>query len=117
MIFNYDYGNCAFVHNICRSQPVFPDWMHDTSKSLSLEFFINPRCPPSVVPAKATTNGVRPGEETITPEREALVVVPGTDISKAGEHLSTVEVELGNEPDFSLRVTRESEEANVSSRG
>ena len=42
VIFNYGYGCCAFAHNICGSQPVVPDEMPDTSKPLSLEFFINP---------------------------------------------------------------------------
>ena len=36
------------------------------------------------------------------------------DISEAGEHLSTVEVRLSNEPDYSARVTGESEEPDVS---
>ena len=45
VIFNYGYGCCALAHNICGSQPVVPDGMPDTSKSLSPEFFINPRCP------------------------------------------------------------------------
>ena len=39
VIFNYGYGCCAFAHNICGSQPEFPDGMPDTSKLLSLEFF------------------------------------------------------------------------------
>ena len=42
VIFNYGYGCCAFAHNICGSQPEVPDGMRDTSKPLSLEFFINP---------------------------------------------------------------------------
>ena len=42
MIFNYGYGCCAFADNTCGSQPVVPDGMPDTSKPLSLEFFINP---------------------------------------------------------------------------
>ena len=53
----------------------------------------------------------------ITLEREAPLAVPRIDISEAGEHLSTAEVGLGNEPDFSLKVTEESEEANVSGGG
>ena len=39
VIFNYEYGYCAFVHNICGSQPKVPDGMPDTSKLLSSEFF------------------------------------------------------------------------------
>ena len=45
VIFKYGYGCCAFAYNICGSQPKVPDGMPDTSKPLSLEFFINPRCP------------------------------------------------------------------------
>ena len=75
--------------------------MSDTSKSLSLEFFINPRCPPGVVPAEAASIDVCPGEATNAPEREAPAAVLKTDNSDAGEHLSTAEVGLGNELDFS----------------
>ena len=42
VIFNYGYGCCAFTHNICGSQPVVQDGMPNISRSLSLEFFINP---------------------------------------------------------------------------
>ena len=42
VIFNYGYCCCAFAHNICGSQPEFPDGMLDTSKLLPLDFFINP---------------------------------------------------------------------------
>ena len=45
VIFNYGYDCCAFAHNIFGSQPVVLEGMPDTSKSLSLEFFINPRSP------------------------------------------------------------------------
>ena len=37
----------------------------------------------------------------ITSERKVPTTVLETDINEAGEHLSTVEVRLGNEPDFS----------------
>ena len=47
VIFNYGYGCCAFAHNICGSEPMIPAEMPDTIKPLPLEFFINPRCPPS----------------------------------------------------------------------
>ena len=50
-------------------------------------------------------------------EREAPVAVPKTYSSEAGEHLFAAEVGLGNEPDFSLKVIGESEEANVSGGG
>ena len=114
VIFNYGYGCCAFAHNICGSQPVVLDGMSDMSKPLSLEFFINPRCPSGVVPAEAATIDVRSGEAMIASEREVPVVVLERDIIEAGEHLSAVEVGLGNEPDSSARVTGESEESDVS---
>ena len=37
-------------------------------------------------------------------EREVPAVVLETDVSKAGKHLSTAEVGLGNKPDFFTRV-------------
>ena len=116
MIFNYGYGCCAFAHNICGSQPVVPDRMPDTSKSLTLEFFINPRCPLGAVPAIVATINVRSGEAMIASEREFLAAILEVDISEAGEHLPATEVGRGNEPDSSLRVTRESEEPDVSGR-
>ena len=45
VIFNYGYGYCAFVHNICGSKPLIPVGMPDTSKPLPPEFFINPMPP------------------------------------------------------------------------
>ena len=101
MIFNYGYGCCAFAHNICGRQPVVLDGMSDMSKPLTPGFFINPRCPPGVVPVEASTINVLLGEAMITPEREVPIAILETDISKAGEHLSTIEVGPGNEPDFS----------------
>ena len=93
-----------------------PDGMPNTSKPLSLEFFINPRCPRGVVPAESATIDVGSGEAMIALEREVLVAVLEADISEAGEHLYAAEIRLGNEPDSSARVTRESEEPDVSSR-
>ena len=114
MIFNYSYGCCAFVHNICGSQLVVPNRMPDMSKSLSREFFINPRCPPSVVPTEAATINVRSGEAMIVSKREVpAAVLDEADISEVGEHLSAAEVGLGNEPDSSAIVTGESEEPDV----
>ena len=49
VIFNYSYGCYAFVHNICGSKPGIPDGMLNMSKPLPPNFFINPRCPSSVV--------------------------------------------------------------------
>ena len=100
VIFNYGFGCCAFAHNICESQSEVPDGMPDTSKPLSPEFFIKPRCPPGAVLAEAASIDVRPSEATNVPEREAPAVVLETDNSEASEHLSTAEVRPGNEPIF-----------------
>ena len=79
VIFNYEYGCCAFAHNICESQPEVPDGMLDTSKSLSPEFFINPQCPSGAVPAKAASIDVCPGEVVNALEKEAFAAVLETD--------------------------------------
>ena len=42
VIFNYGYGCYAFAHNICRSEPLIPAGMPDTSTPLTPEFFVNP---------------------------------------------------------------------------
>ena len=81
MIFNYGYGCSAFAHNICGNQLVVLDGMSNTSKPLSPEFFINPRCPPGVVPAEAATIDVRSGEVMITLKMEVPPVVLEVDIS------------------------------------
>ena len=47
--FNYGYGCCAFEHNIYGSKLGIPNVTSGTSQPLSLEFFVNPRCPPDVV--------------------------------------------------------------------
>ena len=54
--------------------------MPDTSKSLSPEFFINPRCLPGVVPVESATIVVRSGEAMIASEREVLAAVLEADI-------------------------------------
>ena len=78
------------------------------SKSLSLEFFINPRCPLGVVPAETISIDVRPGKVTNVPEREAPVAVLNRSISLP-PRLSRVKSLL-----TPLRVTRESEDHGVS---
>ena len=50
-LFNYGYGCCVFKHNIWGSKPQISDGMSDPSVPLTPEFFANPRCPPSIVPA------------------------------------------------------------------
>ena len=47
-LFNYGYGCCVFTHNICGSKPQILDGMPNPSVPHTLEFFANPRCPPSV---------------------------------------------------------------------
>ena len=56
-IFNYGYGCCAFMHNICGSKPKIPNGMPGMSKPLTPEFFVNPRWPPIAIPTEA---GVAP---------------------------------------------------------
>ena len=46
-------------------------------------------------------------------EREVPAAVLEADVSKAGKHLSTTEVGLGNKPDSFTRVAGDSEEADV----
>ena len=58
MIFNYRYGYCAFAHKICGSQPEVLNEIPNTSKSLSLEFFINPRCNAPKIPYKFYNNSI-----------------------------------------------------------
>ena len=49
VIFNYGYGCCAFVHNICGSNYLIRAEMPDT-KAATSRVFVNPRCPPSASP-------------------------------------------------------------------
>ena len=76
VIFNYVYGCCTFVHDICRSKPMIPIGMPDRSEPLPQEVFINPRCLPSASsdpPAVATIV-----EEP--PASSSLASVDGTDM-------------------------------------
>ena len=74
--------------------------MLDTSKPLSPEFFINPRCPPDVVPAEVASIDVHPDEVMNVSEREASAAILETDNSKAGELLSALDIGWGKEPVF-----------------
>ena len=86
-LFNYGYGCCVFMHKICGSRPHILDGMPYPSVPLTLEFFANPRCPPSVLLVVAAPESVEEhpetsptaaGEETILPmdplaEQDTLV--------------------------------------------
>ena len=76
VIFNYGYGCCTFVHDICGSKPMIPAGMPDTTKPLPPEFFVNPRCPLS---ASSGLPGATVGEEELSASSSS-VVVDGTDI-------------------------------------
>ena len=84
-LFNYDYGYCVFMHNICGSKPQIPDGMPDPSVPLTPEFFANPRCPPSILSAAPTLDPVVGSEEehpetspTAAGEEENLLIGPST---------------------------------------
>ena len=53
-LFNYGYGYCVFTHNICGSKPQIPDGMPSPLVPLTLKFFANPCCPPSISSAAQT---------------------------------------------------------------
>ena len=65
VIFNYGYGCCAFTHDIRWSKPKIPPGMPDTSTPLTLEFFMNPRCPPGSSFAFLTAEPVETAEEAL----------------------------------------------------
>ena len=62
-LFNYGYCCCVFTHNICGSKPQIPNGMLDPSIPLTLKFFANPRCPPSISSAAPALNPVVGSEE------------------------------------------------------
>ena len=59
VIFNYGCGCCAFAHDIYGSKPMIQAGMPDTSKLLSPELFVNPRCP-QVLPPGVAAGGKEP---------------------------------------------------------
>ena len=91
-LFNYGYGCCAFLHNICGSKPQIPDGMPNPLVPLTAEFFANPRCPPG---ASAVASALDPiavsgedrsenspaaaGEEAVLPMDREEAVLP-TDL-------------------------------------
>ena len=62
-LFNYGYGYCVFTHNICGSKHHILDGMPDPSIPLTLEFFTNPRCPPSVSSAAPALDTIVSGQD------------------------------------------------------
>ena len=79
-LFNYGYGCCAFMHNICGSKPQIPDGMPSSSVPHTAEFFANPQCPSSASAAasalapiavsaeeRSENSPVAAGEEAILP--------------------------------------------------
>ena len=76
VIFNYGYDYCAFAHNICRSKPMIPVGMLDTSEPLPPEFFVNTRCPPSASSDPSAVATIREEPPALSP----LVVVDVTDM-------------------------------------
>ena len=76
VIFNYGYGCCAFTHDICGSKLMIPTGMPDTLEPLPPEFFVNPRCPPSVSSDPPATSTIREEPPNLIP----LAVVDGTDM-------------------------------------
>ena len=79
-LFNYGYGCCVFMHNICESKPQIPDGMSNPSVQLTPEFFANPRCPPSissVAPALDLVAAIREDRsESIPTAAEEEVILP-----------------------------------------
>ena len=57
-LFNYGFGCCVFMHNICWSKPQILDGMLDPSVPLTPEFFANPLCPPSISSAAPAVDPV-----------------------------------------------------------
>ena len=96
-IFNYGYGCYAFAHNICGSKPGIPDGMSGTSQPLSIEFFVNPRCPSDAVVVGADA---------------ALEV----NINEEVERSSVSGIKVGDNPDYLSRVAGEMEEPGASGK-
>ena len=79
VIFNYGYGRCAFEHDIHGRKPKIPHGMPDTSTPLTLEFFVNPRCPPGSSFALSTAEPVETAEEALA-DKGLLGAKGGVDI-------------------------------------
>ena len=62
LIFAYGYGCCAFKHSIYSDHLWIPDDMPNSADPLPLEFFVNPRCPPTLTFVKVKAAEVDLGE-------------------------------------------------------
>ena len=96
VIFNYGYGCCAFAHNICGSEPLIPTGMPDTSTPLTLEFFMNPQCPPSSLSVPPNTEPVMTIEEDLPAKslptaRDGIEIPPASPARSDGEPTVTAE--------------------------
>ena len=78
VIFNYGYGCCTFVHDICGSKSMISAGMPDTSEPLPPEFFINPRCPPSASSDPSDAATIREEPSALSP----LAAIDGTDMPR-----------------------------------
>ena len=76
VIFNYGCGCYAFEQDIRGSKPMIPAGMLDTTEPLPLEFFINPRCPPSASSDPSAAPNVREELPALSP----LTTVDGTEV-------------------------------------
>ena len=83
-LFNYGYDCRAFEHNICGSKPEIPEGMLNPSVPLTMDFFSNPRCPPSA---------------SVTASALDLVVVSEGDRSVNSPSVVGIEVVLSTEPE------------------
>ena len=89
-LFNYGYGCCVFMHNICGSKPQIPDGMLDPSIPLTPEFFANPRCPPSISSAARTLDTTvsgedeHPGSSPIAVGEEVVLPIDPPTVSDGG---------------------------------
>ena len=72
LIFEYDYGCCAFKNNICGDRPDILDCMLDSSNPLPLKFFENPRCSSVLAADKAIDAKVSQGKATGDSEGDVI---------------------------------------------
>ena len=90
-LFNYDYGCCAFMHDIRGSKPEIQDGMSNPSVPLTADFFTNPRCPPGSTAAsslnpitiggedRSENSPSAAGEEAVLPTEAVLSTAPSAE--------------------------------------